>query len=127
MPFPEQDYRFQVAQLWQVRSNKDRYGNPIVYGRESIAVRWEADEIQVIGPNGQPISLDAMAVVLCDIPIGSMMWLGCEDDLPADGIPTSNIMEVITSSSIPDVKNRVSRRKVGLKRYTDKFPAIGDT
>lgn len=127
MPAPEQDYRFQTAQLWRRVARNDRYANPLVRSREELKVRWESTDAQIIGPNGQPISLDVMAVVLCDVEIGSMMWLGCAGDLPDSGVPTSDIMEVISFKNTPDDKGRFYRKVAGLKRFTDKFPVINNT
>lgn len=123
MPAPETDYRFQKAQLWR-RVSSDRHGNPTISAREELTVRWEDKEIQVIGPNGQPINLSAMVVVLCDVEQGSIMWKGCEDQLPEGGVPTRNLMEVVTIDNIPDVKARNYRKVLGLRRYNNRLPTI---
>lgn len=123
MPYPEQDYRFQKAQLWRRRGD-DAYGVPLVSAREELTVRWENKQRQMLNPNGQPIAVDATVIVLCDVAMGSIMWEGCDDDLPEDGVPTSGLMEVVAYDRTPDVKGRITRRRLGLKRYTDKLPEI---
>jgi hypothetical protein len=123
MPAPESDYRFQTAQLWE-RVGTDEYGEPKVSERESLQVRWENKQRQMIGPNGQPVAVDATVIVTCDIANGSIMWLGCVDDLPDDEIPLSNLMEVVAFDNTPDVKGRVFRKVVGLKRFNNRLPTI---
>lgn len=123
MPYPEQDYRFQKAQLW-TRRGDDEYGVPLIAARQELTVRWENKQRQMISPSGQPIAVDATVIVVCDVAMGSIMWEGCVADLPDDGIPTSGLMEVVAFDNVPDVKGRVFRKTVGLKRYTDKLPEI---
>lgn len=124
MPHPEQDYRFQKAQMWE-KVGDDGYGNPIISVRVELCVRWENKQIEMIDPDGQPIRVDALVQYIEDIEVGSIMWLGCEDDLPDSGIPTTKLMEVVAFDDIPDVKGRVFRKTFGLKRYNQLLPVIG--
>lgn len=122
MPAPERDYRFQYAMLWRY-IGADEYGNPVVGEGAQIKVRWENKQLEMIDPKGQPIKLDALVQSIEEIPVNSMMWLGCEDDLPAL-TDITNLMQVAAYDDIPDVKGRAHRLTYGLKRYNDKFPAI---
>lgn len=123
MPFPEQDYRFQKAQIWQ-RKGDDPYGNPIIGDRQELTVRWEDKQLEMIDPQGQPIRIDALVIHVCSIEVGSIMWRGCQADLPDDEVPTVGLMEVVALDDIPDVKGRAFRKTAGLKRYNDKLPRI---
>jgi hypothetical protein len=123
MPAPELDYRFQKAQLWQ-RTGNDEYGNPLLSGREEVKVRWERKELQMIGPDGQPIKIDVLVIAVIEIPNGSIMWEGKQGDLPNDITTITNLMEVVAYDKIPDVKGRIVRRTYGLKRYNDKLPTV---
>ena len=71
MPAPEQDYRFQKAQLWQ-RKGDDAYGNPIIGERQELTVRWEDKQLEMIDPQGQPIRVDALVVHVCDFPFSAV-------------------------------------------------------
>lgn len=123
MPAPELDYRFQRAQLWE-RIGDDEHANPIISTRVELKVRWENKQIEMLTPSGQPIKIDALVIVVRDIKVGSIMWEGCEDDLPDDLSTITKLMEVVAFDNIPDVKGRIQRRTVGLKRYNDKIPEI---
>lgn len=123
MPAPELDYRFQFAQLWE-RSGDDGYANPIIGARQQICVRWENRKAEMLSPTGQSIQVDAMVVVICDIPVGSIMWLGDTASLVGSGIPDEGLMIVVAFDNTPDVKGRVQRRVAGLKRYNDVLPTI---
>lgn len=123
MPAPELDYRFQRAQLWE-RIGDDEHSNPIISARVELKVRWENKQLEMLNPSGQPIKIDALVIVIRMIAVGSIMWNGCEDDLPDDLTTITNLMEVVAFDNIPDVKGRVFRKTVGLKRYNDKLPEI---
>lgn len=122
MPYPEQDYRFQRAVLWRYIGD-DEYGNPVVQEGIDITVRWEDKQIQIIGPNGQPMSLDATVESIKEIPINSILWKGSTSSISTiDEI--TGFMQVVTQDKTPDVKARVFRLTYGLKRYNEEFPEI---
>lgn len=123
MPAPELDYRFQKAQLW-MRTGTDEYSNPLLSGRQELVVRWENKQIEMIGPNAQPIKLDALVQAVITIEVGSIMWEGREENLPENVEDYTNLMEVVAYDYIPDVKGRVVRRTYGLKRYNQTLPTV---
>jgi hypothetical protein len=111
MPAPESDYRFQTCQMW-ARTGDDEYGNPIVAPAVQLTVRWENKQLEMIDPKGQPIRIDALVITVDSIPVGSILLLS----------GSSDYMEAVAYDDIPDVKGRVFRKTVGLKRYTDTLP-----
>ena len=123
MPQPETSGRLQKAVLWE-RDGVDDYGQPTVGEGEELDVRWEFKEEDVLDPRGNPIRVDANAVVSQRIPVGSNMWLGSLNDWPGTGTPEPDdeLMVVVAYQEVPDVRNRVSRRKVYLKRHRDALP-----
>ena len=122
MPAIEEACRKQKAMLWAY-DGVNRYGQSTVSSTGTeIKVRWENDRKQTLDPNGNIIAVDAVVVVGQVVTIGSIMWLGAQSDLPSDLIPTSNIMQVVSYASIPDIKGRDFYKEVGLVRFTDTLP-----
>jgi hypothetical protein len=113
MPTPETDYRFQTCNMWP-RVGDDSYGNPLLGEPQTIKVRWENKQIEMIDPKGQPIRLDALVITVDTIPMGSILLLSGSTDY----------MEAVAYDNIPDVKGRVFRKTVGLKRYQDALPEV---
>lgn len=118
MPAPEFWGRWQKAVLWE-RTGYDRTGQPTVTASPvELDVRWDETFRQVPSRDRTPTTIEAVAVVTRDIPIGSLMWLGSLDDLPGtDHTPSSDVMEVHSYNGVPDLKNRVTYREVNLKRF----------
>lgn len=118
--------RYQKALLWTL-AGYDSYGEPTrATSPEEIDVRWEKVNKIVQGSQGQPIAITAEVVVASnlEVPVGSTMWLGGLDDVPGTGSsPESDLMEVITVNSIPDIKGRVYRRTLSLSRISDMIPS----
>lgn len=123
MPAPELDYRFQCCVLWE-RIGDDAYGHPLISAGRQLRVRWENKQTEFLTPDGQPIKIDALVIVVEDIPVGSIMWLGELVNVPTDTTKITNLMESIGMDNIPDIKGRIMRRTVYLKRYTDHLPTI---
>ncbi len=123
MPAPELDSRHQKAQYWKYHS-VDNYNRPRVYERCEIMVRWENKQLEIVGPNAEPIKLDGFVHSVIEIPIGSILWKGCAADIPEDTEDITNLMEVVAQDHTPDIKGRVARRWYGLRRFTSKLPEI---
>jgi hypothetical protein len=121
-PFEKMDRR-QKALLWP-KTGDDGYGNPRLGAVTELLVRWTWKSSVVVSPQGNTIGTDATVVVDQAIPIGSLMWLGGLADLEPGAQPTSNIMEVVTAPTATDLKNRVTRRTVVLRRYGGSLPVV---
>jgi hypothetical protein len=122
MPYPETDYRFQNAVIWD-KVDIDEYNNPIVAAARNICMRWEDTEQETINSKGDPIKLVALVITAEELVIGSILWKGKLASLPAT-TELTDLLQVITYWGVPDVKNRVSRRTYGLQRYTDELPTV---
>jgi len=122
MPYPETDYRFQNAVIWD-KVDIDEFNNPIVSAGRNICVRWEDTEQETIDSKGNPIKLVALVIAAEELVSGSIIWKGKLADLPATNELT-NLLEVKTFWGVPDIKNRVTRRTYGLQRFTDELPTI---
>ena len=122
MPQLETDCLFNKAVLWMADANVfDGYGeHKVTASKVQLSVRWEERNTEAIDPNGNTIAVDALVVVDRAITIGSIMWQGCIIDVAATPV---NLYEVVTRNDVPDIKNRNTRRVVGLKRYSNELPA----
>ena len=118
MPPQEESHRLQKAVLW-AKAGTDDYGQHTVGDPVEIDVRWNARRRETADPKGNPLVLDADAVVDRVIAVGSRMWLGELADWlgTGSGADDEEIMEVMTYSETPDVKNRFSTRTVGLAHF----------
>lgn len=101
------------------KTGVDEYNRVVIGPLTPIKVRWEASEEMVQEPDGKVVSLMATVVTDRQITKGSIMWKGRDVDFQA---PYSDLMEVYSSSSIPDIKGRSTRNVVKLVRYTNKLP-----
>lgn len=122
MPPIETSDLHQTAVLWPADGSYDEYGNPAIGEPVEVSVRWEFCREEVVGPQGSPTALDAMAVVDRVVPIDSRMWLGTLDDWYGESGSAGEddeVLTVATYNEIPDVRGREFRRTVGLTRYKD--------
>lgn len=127
MPHQEITHRFQRALLFPFE-NWDEYTEPVVGDPVEITVRWENKETELRDRNGNVFSVDAVVHVNQDVTENSQMWLAPDNSYSAleqwrgtgsganDG---ADVMEVVVFNKTPDIRNRVFRRTVGLKRFKD--------
>ncbi len=123
MPAIELANRKQTAVLWAATAATgfDDYGRHKVTAATQIKVRWEEKNTEVVDANGNTVAIDVVVVVDRVVLTGSIMWLGKKDDLAS---PPVDLNVVVNYSAIPDVKGRITRRVVMLRRYNDKIPTI---
>jgi len=97
------------------------YGEPEVGPPQQIPVRWKYVKKEITTRDGDVVNIDAEVVVGLTILSGSLMWLGKLSDWLGTGSSTLSkepeLMEVVSYYNTPDVKMRVIRRTVQLKRY----------
>lgn len=111
----------QDAVLW-AKTGADEYNVTLVSSAVGIKCRWVNKRREVVDAKGNTIATDAQVVVCADIPVGSILWEGCIDDIAGTGsdpAPTGGLMSVITSDRATDIKGRVTRRTLNLMRYND--------
>ena len=129
MPPMEEDDLHQKAVLWP-KAGFDLLGQPTRSEPVNLDVRWDSRRRQMVDANGNPVAVDATAVVLIEIEPGSTMWLapnpaydGLDQWLGTGSIgDDSGVMEVAVYNETPDISNRVVRRTVGLTFYKDTLP-----
>lgn len=118
MPAQEQSHRFQYAVLWEKTGYGDD-GQPTLDEPEELLVRWVRRSRQIRDADGNLINIDATVTLGREVAVGSVMWEGeLEDwyDVGSGGANT-NLMEVVMSSAVPDVKNREVSYKAMLAFY----------
>lgn len=121
------------ALLWESTGSYSADGRSTVGEPTEIMVRWDDNRKVMAGPNGQPISVDATAVLGQTIALQSLMWLA-PDQSPMspsamnqwyDNGSAGNqigLMEVVTDNGGLDLKSRQTRLVVGLTVYKDSLP-----
>lgn len=126
MPALETLDRTQPAVLWPARGVNDQ-GEILVADPVSLMVRWVQKRRETQDSSGNPVALDATAVVDRQIEIGSLMWLGHLKDLPPGtsftGDDAIELMQVQSYNFALDLKGRFTRHSVGLMRYRQALPA----
>lgn len=120
MPPMETSERHQKATLW-MPGPVNRYGELTALTPREIMVRWENKTSQMIDPQGEEVTVDAMVVVAEDLPIGAILWLGALADWPGTGLgkTVGGVSRVIATKNTPDVKGRAFRKVCGVKKYKD--------
>lgn len=125
MPDLETMDRNQKAVLWAaVDESFDEHGEQKIAAPVELDVRWVWKSKLMAGPNGDPVTVDATAVVAQEVSIGSTMWQGELADWYGTGSAGGDdaVMEVVAFSETSDILHRRFRRTVGLKFYKDALP-----
>lgn len=126
MPAIEISDLHQTALLWE-STGTDAYNEVVVAGTPvEVKVRWEYVRHEMLGPDGDPVALDARVVGSQDIPVNSLMWLGASSEWYGTGSTgdDSEVMQVVALNHTPDIKNRHLRRVYGLMKYKDAPPRV---
>src|SRR5262245_61554248 len=117
MPPVEEAGRAEMAVYWP-RAGSDRHRRPRYAPPMARRVRWDFSRPELAGPEGQPVAVDATAVVGCDLALGSRLWPGtlAEWDEASTAGRRLEPLYVLASRAVPDIKGRVVWRMVGLVR-----------
>lgn len=91
--------RHSYAVLWMAAGFND-YGEVTVASPIEIDVRIEEGLIETLDEKGNKIATPTLINVPIDIEVGSFMWLGRLDDLPA----TPDLLQVVEFEKIPDIE-----------------------
>lgn len=129
MPQQEVSHRFQRCLMWDI-GGYNTFAEIVRTDPIELIVRWEDDQKEDVKPDGTPIVLDANVHVDTDLKIGATMWLAPDNRYSAleqwlgtgSVAAETEIMEVVTWHSTPDIRNRVRRRTAGLVKYRHDLP-----
>jgi len=110
----------QKAVLWTINGTDDDGENKVNAAVE-ISIRWQFKHGEVLDPNGNPIAFDTVAIVDQTLSPGDILWLGALADVAS---PPINLRQVLTYEEVPDVKNRVSRRRITMMKHGDTLPTL---
>lgn len=118
MPPLEDMDRTQVATYWE-KTGTDDHGYATVAAKVNIDVRWENRSFDITAPNGSSVRIEAVVKVAQELVVGSVMWLGDKDAVPATN---PKLMEVYSYEEVPCLKGRHTDSVVLLRRYTGTIP-----
>jgi hypothetical protein len=126
MPPPETSARYQTALLWEV-TRVDEHNQPRVRPPREIAVRWNWTRTYMRDKDGTPVAVDAVIVTDEDLPRGSLLWLGTEEEWygTGSGGVVDDLVEVKLTKSTLDLRGRVARKTAGASRYKGSVPELG--
>lgn len=126
MPHQETAYRRQTAVLWEC-TGKDRTNEPILSSPREIKVRWNNDQSSMLDESNTVVRVDALVETTCDVPVDSILWLGCLEDWygTGSGSDESQLMQVRLFQKTPDLKGRAFYRRAGLLRFRGVLPTGG--
>lgn len=113
--------RRQAAVYWG-KTAEDEYNKPIVSSPVELRVRWVDKEAENLDANGNVIRTDVELVVDRELALGSVLWKGKLKNLPS---PFNHpLYQVVITRTIPDLKNKESRYRVFLTRYSTTLPTV---
>lgn len=126
MPSPESDGRHQQCVLWKFAGSYSNNGSPKVQDPIEITVRWTDTYSEITDQQGNTVIVDASVVTDRDIPVHSLLWEGTLADWQGtgSGMEPNDLMRVVSSRKVPDVKGREFKRTLKLSRYQDALPDI---
>jgi hypothetical protein len=73
-------------------------------------------------PQGGSETEDATAQIDCQVPLGSLVWLGSLEALDLQNL--AGLLVVTRYAEVPDPKGRFVTREIGLRRYSSRLPAV---
>ena len=129
-PLEERDLH-QPAVLWPV-AGRDRYNEPTRGTPEQIYIRLERRRRQMLNPDGQPITVDAVAYAVQreggeEVTVRSHIAEGLiadwDDVGTADVSYLGDVYEVVAIEYTPDIRNRAAERALGLRRWKYSLPS----
>lgn len=123
MPPPERTGKYQDALVF-AKTGYDVVGEQTVGNPTHYRVRIEFTTKQVIGSEGNPISLVAFLMIDSALTIGSILYPGtlAQWNGVGSGETDNDLYEVTTDETIPDVKGRTMEYEYGLTRYMGILP-----
>lgn len=127
MPTPERSDQLQDALYWEYQGLIDGEVQlaPKVQLSPPFGVRFNMTRHDGKDPKGQKIALDGSLVATTQLVMNSLVWPGTLDDWYGTGSGTGSgsgdfdaeVMQIVTVTLVPDIKNREVSRKYGLMRY----------
>ena len=121
MPPIEEAFLTDTAILWE-KEGQDSNNEPTFAEPEEIDVRWIIENRETTDTQGNSVITEVTVLASCDIPIGSLLWLGCLEEWYEAGSAgfITELMEVVVRKVTKDLKGRETRRRYGLMRYKNR-------
>lgn len=131
MPAPGRAYLWQRACWWSPTAF-DPFGVRLRQERSTeIACKWQWTEGEATAADGEKVKTDATVNVEVDVPVGSFLWLGSQDELAAsvtgtgegdEVVPDEGITQVVNVKRGYDLRGNLNTIQLSLMRYTRELP-----
>lgn len=100
------------------------YGKVTVEQPVQLDVRWRAVKANPKSAQSQSENITATATVNQDTPVNGLMWRGKLTELPTDLSTLTELYEIVSFTSTPDIKGRFYHREASLRRYRNTLPTV---
>lgn len=126
MPPLETADRHQTAQYWP-RIGVDRNGMVLVADVPTeLKVRWVNKRREALNAKNERIAVDVTIVADRDLAIGSILWLGEQDDFGTgtgtSSYPNTDLVQVMAMDHTTSICNKFTRYEALCLRYTNLLP-----
>lgn len=126
MPPLETADRHQTAQYW-ARIGVDRNGRVLVADEPvELQVRWVNKRREALNAKNERIAVDVTIVTDRELEIGSILWLGEQDDFGTgtgtDDFPQTDLVQVMAMDKTTSLCNKFTRYEALCVRYTNLLP-----
>lgn len=114
--------------VWWRRVGTDAYDKAVVTPSPSeVSVLWIDSKKDVLDPNGQKVTTEAQLQLNFEVKVGDLFWKGELEDFygTGSGNPETQVMEVVKSSTTPDIKGRNTAYDASLIRFKGSLPQRG--
>lgn len=107
---------FQDAIIWE-KTKYDLNGEPDLTDiPKEIKCSLQIGKAEILNSQGNTITIDAIAIVDKEIPIGSTFWEGTIPQWEKADNYRQDLFEVVSTKVVPDIKGRNKYIEHGLKR-----------
>lgn len=112
-----------TAVLWKFK-RQDRHGVQVLYPPIEMKVRWTLNDKQVIDPESNTVMNTKTIFADREIPLMSLLMLGKLADLPDNDDDPTDLHQMITSNTTPDLKGRNTRFEYTLMKFSNRLPTV---
>lgn len=121
---PLETYDLHQDAIYWEKLGDNRFGEPRLDSPVDLKVRWINARADLMGPEGNNISVDATVITNQDVVIGSIMRQGTIDDYTGTGtaLDVDEVYTVAAFAKIPSLNNKYYYRSVGLVKYGSRIP-----
>lgn len=124
---PIEKFNVTTAVLWEF-SGYSLSGEWTVSAPVEIQCRWEDSLTESPDAQSSPIAKPVKAFVNQSIPINSILYQGCLEDVVGTGtgfiVEDMPLLYVTEYNAMPDIKGRKKTRTITLRKYSNTLPVV---